>query len=143
MVFLDPIFPYLSASEASIYDLGKARISIFNSVIIGLCVGQFVYSDENGAEEFQSRAGCASPGWPLHLPALATLGILGTALAMVLMNSLVRYSSAVAASSVTYVIPVFAILWGVLDGEKITLLHLGCMGLILSGVYLISRKKKN
>jgi drug/metabolite transporter (DMT)-like permease len=84
----------------------------------------------------------SSPEWPGHLLALATLGILGTALAMVLMNSLVRYSSAVAASSVTYVIPIFAILWGVMDGEKVTLLHLACMGLILSGVYLISKKKK-
>lgn len=81
-----------------------------------------------------------NPAWPMHLLALAALGIVGTAMAMLLMNSLIRHSSAVAASSVTYVIPVFAILWGVLDGEKVTLLHLACMGLILSGVYLISRK---
>lgn len=80
------------------------------------------------------------PSWPVHLLALAALGIVGTALAMLLMNNLIRHSSAVAASSVTYVIPVFAILWGVLDGEKVTLVHLACMGLILSGVYLISRK---
>lgn len=84
----------------------------------------------------------ASPGWPLHLLALATLAIVGTAMAMLLMNSLIRHSSAVAASSVTYIIPVFAILWGVLDDEKITLLHLLCMAFILSGVYLISLKKK-
>ena len=84
----------------------------------------------------------ASPGWPVHLLALATLAIVGTAMAMLLMNTLIRHSTAVAASSVTYIIPVFAILWGVLDGEKITLLHLLCMGLILSGVYLISRKKQ-
>lgn len=82
----------------------------------------------------------ANPSWPVHLLALAALGIIGTALAMLLMNSLIRYSSAVAASSVTYVIPVFAILWGVLDDEKVTVLHLACMALILSGVYLISRK---
>jgi drug/metabolite transporter (DMT)-like permease len=81
-----------------------------------------------------------NPSWPVHLLALAALGIIGTAMAMLLMNSLIRYSSAVAASSVTYVIPIFAILWGVLDGEKVTLLHLACMGLILSSVYLISRK---
>jgi len=81
-----------------------------------------------------------NPSWPVHLLALAALGIVGTALAMLLMNNLIRHSSAVAASSVTYVIPVFAILWGVLDDEKVTLLHLACMGLILSGVYLISRK---
>ncbi len=82
----------------------------------------------------------ANPGWPVHLVALAALGIIGTALAMLLMNSLIRYSSAVAASSVTYIIPIFAIIWGVLDGEKVTLLHLVCMCIILIGVYLISRK---
>ena len=80
------------------------------------------------------------PEWPVHLLALATLGILGTALAMLMMNSLIRHSSAVAASSVTYIIPVFAILWGVLDNETITLLHLLCMAFILAGVYLINRK---
>jgi drug/metabolite transporter (DMT)-like permease len=82
-----------------------------------------------------------NPGWPVHLLALAALGIVGTAMAMLLMNSLIRHTSAVAASSVTYIIPIFAILWGVLDGEKVTMLHLVCMGLILSGVYLISRKQ--
>jgi drug/metabolite transporter (DMT)-like permease len=85
-------------------------------------------------------AATENPGWPLHLLALAALGMIGTAFAQMLMNSLIRYSSAVAASSVTYVIPIFAILWGVLDGEKVTALHLICMGFILSGVYLISRK---
>lgn len=84
----------------------------------------------------------ANPAWPVHLLALAALGIVGTAMAMLLMNSLIRYSSAVAASSVTYVIPVFAIMWGVLDGEKVTLLHLGFMSIILAGVYLISRKRR-
>lgn len=82
----------------------------------------------------------ANPGWPLHLLALAALSIVGTALAMLMMNSLIRHSSAVAASSVTYVIPIFAIMWGVLDGEKVTLLHLICMGFILAGVYLINLK---
>lgn len=84
----------------------------------------------------------ASPQWPLHLLALATLGILGTALAMLMMNSLIRHSSAVAASSVTYIIPVFAILWGVLDNETIRMLHLACMALILAGVYLINMKSR-
>ncbi len=67
---------------------------------------------------------------------LSTLGILGTALALLLMYSLIRHSSAVTASSVTYVIPIFAILWGLLDHEKISLLQLICMALILNGVCL-------
>ncbi len=82
-----------------------------------------------------------NPSWPIHLLALAGLGIIGTALAMVLMNSLIRYSSAVYASSVTYIIPIFAIMWGILDGENITVIHLACMLFILLGVYLINKKK--
>jgi len=84
----------------------------------------------------------ANPEWPIHLLALATLGILGTALAMLLMNSLIRHSSAVTAASVTYVIPIFAIAWGLLDNEKVTILHLICMAFILAGVYLINRKRR-
>jgi drug/metabolite transporter (DMT)-like permease len=80
--------------------------------------------------------------WPVHLLALATLGIVGTALAVLLMNSLIRYSSAVTAASVTYVIPIFAIIWGMLDNENVTLLHLFCMSLILAGVYLINLKSR-
>jgi multidrug transporter EmrE-like cation transporter len=33
-------------------------------------------------------------------------------------------------------------MWGILDGEKITLHHLGCMGLVLAGVYLINMKAR-
>ena len=83
-----------------------------------------------------------NPNWPFHLLALATLGIMGTAIALLLMNSLIRHSSAVAASSVTYVIPIFAILWGMADHEKITLLHLVCMAIILCGVYLTNSKRR-
>ncbi len=83
----------------------------------------------------------ANPSWPIHLLALAGLGIIGTALAMLLMNSLIRHASAVYASSVTYIIPIFAIMWGIIDDEKITILHLGCMLFILLGVYFINKKK--
>lgn len=83
----------------------------------------------------------ANPDWPVHFGALAILGIVGTASAMLLMNSLIRQVSTIFASSVTYIIPVFAIGWGFIDGEHITLHHLGNMGVILLGVYLISRKK--
>jgi len=83
-----------------------------------------------------------NPTWPLHLLALATLGILGTAVAMLLMNSLIRYSSAVSAASVTYIIPIFAIFWGLLDHERVTILHVACMAFILSGVYMINRKSR-
>jgi drug/metabolite transporter (DMT)-like permease len=83
-----------------------------------------------------------NPQWPLHLSALAGLGIIGTGAAMLLMNSLIRHVSTIFASSVTYIIPIFAIMWGIFDGENITLHHIGNMMIVLVGVYLIGRKPK-
>jgi drug/metabolite transporter (DMT)-like permease len=87
------------------------------------------------------QAVTVNPDWQLHLLALAGLGIIGTATAMLFMNSLIRHSSAVFASSVTYIIPIFAIFWGLLDGENITFMHVICMAIVLVGVYLINRKR--
>jgi len=81
--------------------------------------------------------------WPVHFLALAGLGIIGTAAAMMMMNSLIRKASTIFASSVTYIIPIFAIMWGFIDGEKITLHHIGNMSIILLGVYIINRKRPN
>jgi len=82
-----------------------------------------------------------NPQWPKHFAAIAVLGIIGTAAAMLLMNSLIRKVSTIFASSVTYIIPIFAIMWGIVDGENITIHHIGNMAVILIGVYLINRKK--
>jgi drug/metabolite transporter (DMT)-like permease len=82
-----------------------------------------------------------NPDWPIHLLALAALGIIGTAVAMVLMNSLIRHVTTIFASSVTYIIPIFAIMWGFIDGENLTFHHIGNMMIILLGVYLINRRK--
>ena len=67
------------------------------------------------------------------------LGVLGSAAAMVLFNKLIQVTSAVLASSVTYLIPIVAILWGILDGETIQIQHFIGMGIILVGVYLVNK----
>jgi drug/metabolite transporter (DMT)-like permease len=69
------------------------------------------------------------------------LGVLGSAVAMVLFNRLIQMTSAVLASSVTYLIPIVAILWGILDGEAIQIQHFVGMGIILIGVYLVNKSK--
>jgi drug/metabolite transporter (DMT)-like permease len=88
--------------------------------------------------DFQSVV--KSNDWLTHFAALAFLGVVCTAFAMLIMNSLIRYTSAVFASSVTYIIPIFAIFWGLMDKETITWLHLIFMSVVLAGVYLINRK---
>jgi drug/metabolite transporter (DMT)-like permease len=67
------------------------------------------------------------------------LGIFCTAFAMVVFNYLLKNSSVVFASTVTYLMPIVSLFWGFLDGELITLIHLIGLGIILLGVYLTSR----
>uniref|UniRef100_UPI00404A863C DMT family transporter n=1 Tax=Flavobacterium sp. TaxID=239 RepID=UPI00404A863C len=73
---------------------------------------------------------------------VAILGIVGTAVANILFFKLIQLSSPVFASSVTYLIPVVAFMWGLLDNEKITVIQLIGAAIILTGVYL-SAKKNN
>ena len=82
---------------------------------------------------------------PEFLSSILYIGILslfGTALAKILFNKLVQISTPVFASSVTYIMPIIALLWGVMDGESFSLMQALAALLILFGVYLSHRKKK-
>ena len=64
------------------------------------------------------------------------LSIFGTALAKIMFNKLVQISTPVFASSVTYLMPIVAVMWGVLDGELFSLWQALATIFILFGVYL-------
>ncbi len=71
--------------------------------------------------------------------ALFLLGIFGTAVAQYLQNQIIVATNAVFASSITYFIPIIAIVWGFLDGESITSVTLvSCCG-ILTSVFIMKR----
>ena len=71
--------------------------------------------------------------------AVCVLAVIGTAAALVVFNALIKWTDALTASSVTYIIPVFAAMWGVIDGERLTLWHLVGGVIILLGVALVKR----
>lgn len=71
---------------------------------------------------------------------LFILGVVGTAIALIFFNKLIYLSSAVFATSVTYLIPIVAVLWGFLDGENIYPLHFLGMALIIFGVYKVNKQ---
>lgn len=72
---------------------------------------------------------------------LGLLGIWGTAVAVILYNVLIKDTSILFASSVTYFIPVVALAWGALDGEPLYLAQLICIVIIVLGVYLVNFKR--
>lgn len=73
---------------------------------------------------------------------ITTLSLFGTALSGVLYFQLVKISSPLFASVVTYFIPIVALIWGIEDGEKLNPFHLVAMVAILGGVTLISTRPK-
>ncbi len=68
------------------------------------------------------------------------LGIVGTGIANILFFKLIQMSSPVFATSVTYLIPVVAFGWGLLDNEILTNVQFSGAFIILIGVYLSAKK---
>lgn len=68
------------------------------------------------------------------------LGVLGTGIANVLFFKLIQMSSPVFATSVTYLIPIVAFFWGLLDNEMLTPVQFFGAFIILIGVYLSAKK---
>lgn len=68
--------------------------------------------------------------------AVCTLGILGTALAWMLFYTLVQRTSVLFTSTSSYGVPFVAFGWGWFYGETITMAQIGCLIIILGGVYL-------
>ena len=75
----------------------------------------------------------------LNLFYIVLLAVFGTAIAVILFNMLIKKVSAVFSSSVTYIIPVFAIFWGILDGENVQTLQFVCIAIILTGIYIVNK----
>ena len=68
------------------------------------------------------------------------LGIVGTGIANIIFYKLIQISTPVFATSVTYLIPIIAFSWGMLDNETLTLVQLLGAVIILLGVYLSNIK---
>ena len=70
------------------------------------------------------------------------LALFGTALAKIIFNKLIKISSPVFASSVTYSMLIVSIFWGIVDGEKFSIYQLLATLIIVFGVILTNKKSK-
>ncbi|MFN5148926.1 MAG: DMT family transporter [Flavobacteriia bacterium] len=69
---------------------------------------------------------------------ITILSVVGTALAVILFNKIISISSALFASSVTYFIPIVAVLIGLYFGEQISWGQVGSMCIVLLGVFILN-----
>ena len=103
---------------------------MFIPAFIILCFSDFPFSD--------------FPSDPLIIESIIyiiILALFGTAIAKVLYIKLLAISTPVFSVSTTYLMPVVAIFWGLLDGEEFKLTQFTGTAIILLGVYLVTKKK--
>jgi len=134
-VILATIFYAISVNVIRKYlsDLDGISISALAFLFLGPASGIYVFSTDFVSLLF-------TDGGKEAFIYIVILAVIGTSFAVVIFNKLVKDSSAIFASSVTYLIPIVALLWGVFDGENITIYHLAGVTVILSGVYLVNKK---
>lgn len=85
---------------------------------------------------------------PFNLPTnqfallcLVVLGVIGSAISMMLFNYLIEHTTALVASTNTFVIPIVAVAWGLIDQEPIRWNMIVGLLLSLVGVYLVMKKE--
>jgi drug/metabolite transporter (DMT)-like permease len=105
----------------------------FASIVIPAFI-VLVFSD------FFSKETFAKPDFAMSIVYIAILSAFGTALAKVLFNKLVQMATPVFASSVTYLMTIVAVIWGLLDGEGFSALQALATVLILIGIYLANKR---
>ena len=75
----------------------------------------------------------------LNLGYIAVLALFSSVIAVIVFNHLIKQTTPLFAASVTYIIPLFAVLWGIADGEHVGFLQFLWIGVILTGVYLVNK----
>lgn len=123
-------------------NLIKSKLSQYKAIIISTIPLSFIalpgilillFSDWSNVQSVEAAQVTRAIG------ATAILALVGTSLGLFLFNRLIQVSGPVFSSSVTYFIPVVALILGVLDGERILGIQAIGMLLILTGVYLLNR----
>jgi len=138
LVVLATVFYAISVNTIKKFlgEVHSISITAYAFLFVGPPAGLYLF-----ATDFTDRLNNNPKAWS-SLGFIVILAVVGTALAVVLFNSLIKHTSALFASSVTYLIPVFAILWGLFDQEEILTIHLLFIGIILIGVSLVNKKEK-
>ncbi|MEQ8572932.1 DMT family transporter [Fulvivirga sp.] len=127
----------LNLIKFKIPDLRARTITSISLMLVGPLAIAYLFIMTPFVDKLASEEGAY-----FSLGAIVLLGVMGTAIALILFNQLVKITTPIFTSSVTYLIPIVAVIWGILDGEQLFLGHYLGMAAIIFGVYLANRKKK-
>lgn len=117
---------YLSDMNSMAIATGNSAVLLVPAFVILCCTGFF---DVMHLPNVQYSVGF-----------IVILGVMGTGVANLLFYRLIHISSTVFATSVTYLIPIVAFFWGLVDNEMLSPMQFVGACVILAGVYLSSKK---
>ena len=117
-------------------DVPPLTIAVGNFIVI--IVPAFLVLIYSG---FFTQQVLQGPNFSISIFYVFLLSLFGTAIAKVLFNNLVQISTPVFASSVTYIMPIVAVFWGLLDNEVFSFWQGIATLIILGGVYLANSKR--
>ena len=119
-------------------ELDSFTITIFSFFIFGLPALVYLFISTPYITQLKS-----DPEFWAGMAYVSTLAILGTAVALIFFNYLIKIKTVIFASSVTYLIPIVAFIWGIIDGEQFGLVYILWIMLILVGVFLVNASHLN
>lgn len=125
----------LNYIKFNIADLGSLTITSISVVLIAPLGAVYLFVFTDFTEKLMNV-----PGAWNAFGFIALLALMSTAVAVSLFNKLVKMTTPLFASSVTYIMPLVSVGWGVIDGEQLSIYHFIGMGAILGGVFLANRK---
>jgi drug/metabolite transporter (DMT)-like permease len=82
-----------------------------------------------------------NPNFWLSTASIATLAFISSFLALIIFNLVIKHTSAIFASTPTYLMPIIGIMWGLIDHEKISIQQIFAITIILTGVSLVNKNK--
>lgn len=125
----------LNFIKYKITDLNALTITSVSVLLISPLAITYLF----GFTEFTTKLQTVESAWKA-CGFIVLLGVMSTAIATFLFNRLVKISTPIFASSVTYLMPIVAVGWGLLDGESLGIGHFIGMAAVIAGVYLSNRK---
>ncbi len=127
----------LNYIKFNIADLGSLAITSISVALIAPIGALYLF----GFTDFTHKLFNVPGAWTAF-GYVALLALMSTAIAVSIFNKLVKMTTPLFASTVTYIMPIVSVGWGVLDGEHVYASHFIGMAAILCGVYLANKKWK-
>lgn len=126
----------INVISSRLTDLDALSITLLSLMFVGVPATVYVFTTN-----FTEIMATDPEAWR-NLGFITILGVVGTSLAVIIFNQLIKVSGSLFAASVTYAIPLVALIWGLAYGEDLGWEAVIGMAAILTGVYIINVRKR-